>query len=165
MTTKFETVWDSADQVADLRQIMPPYWTPIIDALEKHGTAVLLLGRSQEPFQMHPELPLITVIGDDYDASNDGSTGPMGFDRLSLLKHFANAEAVTIIAGEAKIEHYAAAASVAVLLRKNSILVETQPQWQSEWLQVALYCGVSRLLVVTPDIDDSFDMTVGGRPN
>lgn len=154
------------EAVADLREKMPPHWTPILDALEKHGVAVFMLNRTIEPFQMSLEAPLITVVGDDYDDSPNGSVGPMGFDRLSLLKHFANAEAVTIVAGEASIEHYAAAASVAVLLRKNSILVETQPQWQSEWTQIALYVGINRILIVTPKVDEGFDLIAPkGRPN
>lgn len=167
MNDKIETVWRSSpEQIAEMRATLPDYWEPIIDAMAHHGVAILLIEPSPDPFEMKSAVPLITVIGDDYPEELGGSEGPMRYDRDSMVEHWRAAEAAVIVAGAANIGCYAAAASVAILLRKNAILVETSPEHQEEWTQLALYCGISRLLVVTPEpLAMDVGLPPGGKPH
>jgi hypothetical protein len=130
----------------ELKQELPAHWAPILDAME-YGVAVLMLKPQKRAWGMIPDAPLITVVGDD--PADADSQGPEGFDTGSIFNHFQRAAACVVIAGEARIEHYAVAASVPLMLGLNCIVVETQPAHMDAWTQLALSAGIGRLLVIT----------------
>jgi hypothetical protein len=144
-----------ARKLARMRREMPPHWAPIIDAMES-GAAVLMLRPGAGSFDVNPDEPLITVIGDD--PRDADSQGPRGFHVPSLLAHFSHALACVVLAGEAKVEHYATAASVALAQGSNVVLVETQPPHQDAWTRLALESGVMRVLIVTPYVVPGSDL-------
>jgi hypothetical protein len=148
-------------RLARMRREMPPYWAPILEALEHHGTAVLILRPQSEPFRVTPDQPMITVIGDD--PADADAQGPHAFHVPSLFNHLQRCTACVVIAGEAQVEHYATAASVPILLEQNVVLIETQPGRQDEWTQLALAAGIGRLMIVTPYVPPGTDVGLG-RP-
>ena len=129
---------------------MPPYFAPLIEAATNHGVSVVILGQAGGPELPPMVKPWICVIGDDLPG-DDGSPGPKAFGRR-VRKLFHRAEAVIVLAAEALFKYYAAAATTAVVLRKNAILVETRPEHAQAWQQLAVDAGVKRILLVSSDL-------------
>jgi hypothetical protein len=119
---------------------------PVIDATIDHNCAYSLVGQGAGGGGPLPPVPVISIVGDDIPAS----LGPAGF-RPSLRKLFRRADAAVIVSCAPEQRFYATAASVAVLERRNAIIVECRPETELEWLAFAKkHLRTGRIMLCTP---------------
>ena len=73
--------------------------------------------------------PLIGLISDDYKLS----CGLQAFHQKSVRRLVARCSAAFIMAGAPDAALYTAAAGLAVISRRNVVIIETQPRWEADW--------------------------------
>jgi hypothetical protein len=120
----------SMDRLRSVRERTPDHLIPILDAVIDYGCAHVMVtqGRDGKIGPMPTDKPIITIIGDDTLTS----LGPAGF-HPSIKKLFRAAGAAVIIACAAEQKFYAIAATVAVLERRNAVIVECRTERELEW--------------------------------
>ena len=93
------------------------------------------------------ECPHVFVIGDDLlDAK-----GPKAFHKKSLLRVFNGAGLIYLHCAKARPEHYEEAV-VAAIKSGHSVIVESQPTHEKEWLSFILkYAPMANLRFATPN--------------
>ena len=100
--------------------------------MRDHGCRLLIVPQRQGPFSVPASSgPLIALICDDYDAA----FGPDGFDRASIECVARSCSAALIVSSAATVRCYAAAATSAVLLRQDVVIVETRPEQELPWIE------------------------------
>jgi hypothetical protein len=133
------------DRLRSVRERAPDHWVPILDAVIDFGCAHVLVtqGTGGKIGPLPSDKPIITLIGDDLNVS----LGPNGF-HASIRKLFRSADAAVIVACAAEQKFYANAATVAVLERRNAVIVECRPETELEWLAFAkMHLGTNRIVL------------------
>jgi hypothetical protein len=117
-----------------VRARTPAHLVPILDAVIDYGCAHLLVvqGKDGKIGPLPSGTPIISVIGDDLYTS----LGPSGF-HPSIRKLFRAADVAVIVACAAEQKFYAIAATVAVLERRNAVIVECRTEREIEWVEFA----------------------------
>ena len=106
---------------------------PIYKAARDHGCIVGIVPQGVGRFDPPPaDRPAIIILGDDlYDA-----LGPAAFHSQSLDRVLKDIRLAVVVACEPLPEIYATAASHAVLLRSNVVIVETRPEQEIVWVNL-----------------------------
>ena len=106
---------------------------PLYEAVRDFGCALVVVPQGLGPFDLPvADMPAIIVLGDDLDEA----LGPAAFDAKSLRRSLKGVRLAAIVACEPLPEIYASAARHAVLLRKNVVIVETQPEHEIAWVNL-----------------------------
>ncbi len=109
------------------------YLSPLYQAVRDFGCALVIVTQGLEPFDLVTAgMPVILVLGDDLDEA----LGPAAFDAKSLRRLLKGVRLAAVVACEPLPEIYASAARHAVLLRKDVVLVETQPEQEIAWVNL-----------------------------
>lgn len=132
-------------RIEDLARTGQPHLRPIYAAMA--AGAGLLMVRQRSGRFMRPDDPrFVAIVGDDTDCA----LGPAGFHAKSMRRLLAAARSVAIIASDIEPAVYATAAAGA-LLGLSSVIVETRPEQEGAWLDLAKREVTSAaLLLVTP---------------
>ena len=106
---------------------------PLWEAVRDFGCVLVFVPQGLGPFDLPPgNMPTIIVLGDDLDEA----LGPVAFDEQSLRRSLKGVTLAAIVACEPLPEIYADAARHAVVLRKNVVIVETQPEQEIQWVNL-----------------------------
>lgn len=110
----------------------PLYLRPIIKAVRDHGIAMLFVGQSADPFRIpdYHKRPAIVIIGDDFDCA----IGPRGFHMSSVRRAIRACSAFAVVSSAPQPDVYEAIARMAALTRRNTMLIETRPDQELQWL-------------------------------
>lgn len=111
----------------------PDHLRPILLAVRDQGCAWLNVPQGSGRFEIPLGKPLISIIGDDLHAAK----GPAGFHRKSIRRLIAASSFISIVAAEPLTLAYATPALATVGLRVNSLIIETQPEFELEWHALA----------------------------
>lgn len=101
-------------------------------AVRDEGCGFIIVSQSRNAFTIPANRPYIVLIGDDLDAA----MGPAGFHVASLRTAIAECYGAAVIASEPVVDLYHEAASIAVLKRRNALIVETRPCQQKAWMDL-----------------------------
>jgi hypothetical protein len=115
--------------------------TPLLRAIRdfKIGLVMILAGGDRIDLAGALKRPTVIIIGDDADFA----FGPAGFDPDMIETAFNAAELVVMIPGEPKPAPYRRAADFTARRRRHSVIVETLPEYEAEWLALAARYTVS----------------------
>ena len=106
---------------------------PLYEAARDFGCLLAMVPQGVGPFDAPgADRPVIAVIGDDLDEA----LGPSAFDEQSLRRLLRGVRLAAVVACEPLPGIYAEAARHAVLLRKNVVIVETQPEHEIAWFNL-----------------------------
>lgn len=92
------------------------------------------------PFRLPKRSPCIVIVGDDF-GDEVGSRGPDGFEPSSLRDLLSTCGHVSIVATAPLDEPYDMAASFAARRRRNTAVIETQPEHVASWMKLAQACN------------------------
>jgi hypothetical protein len=116
--------------LADLKHPIPTHWQPLVLAIA-NGAELLSILQGSGRFDMPTGWPTIVLVGDDlHDAQ-----GPDAFHAESLRRAIKASHRGVIVSSGPEKAAYAAAGMTALLLRKNTILIETRPEQEISWIQ------------------------------
>ncbi len=132
-----------------------PHYARLLDAAREYGVGLAFLPRGGR-YRALPEAllgrPVVFVVADDYGGER-GSIGPSGFDNKTLKRVLGGARAILLHAAAAEPWQYGAAAHAAMLSAGKAIIIETQPEHETEWLKVvSQHAPDAAILVITPEI-------------
>ncbi len=106
---------------------------PLYEAVRDFGCALVVVPQGLEPFELlTADMPCIIVLGDDLVEA----LGPAAFDAKSLRRALKGVRLAAIVGCGPSPEFYESAARHAVLLRKNVVIVETQPEHEIAWVNL-----------------------------
>jgi hypothetical protein len=109
----------------------PAHLRPIALAVRDQSCDFVLVPQEVKPFVLPlTGRPLIALIGDDMFSA----MGPTGFDQPSLRRLIAGCAAGAVVSSGPDERPYKSAATNAVLLRQNVVIVETRPEREIEWV-------------------------------
>ena len=115
---------------AVIRSGYAPHLRPIVEACRDFGCAWASVPQRAGPFRIPSDRPAIVVIGDD----TEQPLGPAGFHQKSVRQFAARCGLAVVVSCEPLFACYAAAATCVVLHRRDALLIESQPQFESDWI-------------------------------
>lgn len=129
-----------------------PHLVPILEAYRFYDVAWGVMRQRAGKLIAPTDRPTIIIVGDD----THEALGPAGFHRQSLRRFVTTCDAAVIVSCAPDVVLYKAAASVPVVARRNSILIETRLERETEWLDFALKANSAiKLLIGTVRPDGS----------
>ncbi len=122
----------------------PEHWRPVYRAVRDHGVALAMIDQRSGPFRLPSDKPVIAVFNDDTETP----LGPTGFNRKSVRRFAARAHLAVVVSCEPLVPLYAAAGMMAAMMRRDVLLIESQPRWESDWVDLvqAAHPGVHTLI-------------------
>ncbi|CAM3168084.1 hypothetical protein MEME101129_21935 [Methylobacterium mesophilicum] len=125
----------------------PPHMRPIWSAL-RVGCDVLLLGQNGLEFDPPPTgNGAIVIIEDD---TEEGTSGPDGFDASSVVRLAQSVDSIAILSREPIPKIYEAAAEEA-MLGYSVLIVETSPEHEYAWFVTLAEAAPDRLIILDGD--------------
>ncbi len=126
------------------------HFRPVYEAVRDSGLAYAMVLSGHRQYRRPKKLrgqPLLLIVGDDLDVAQ----GPTAFNEKILKWVLRGAASVIIHAAAPKAAHYAGAVKIALLFQK-SVLIETRPSHEVEWLKfVGRHAPEIPNLVITPN--------------
>ncbi len=119
----------------------PLHLRPLYHAVRDYGISFAIVTQGAGRFAFPSDKPVITLLGDDLHEA----LGPPAFHRKSVRQFVATCRAAVIVACDPQPKFYIAAATTAVLLRQNVVIVETRPEHEADWFDLVRQ--------ITPDIN------------
>lgn len=111
----------------------------------RFGVSLCIVPQAVKKFQAASK-PTIFVIGDD----TDKSVGPDGFHLPSIQRAIRSCAAFSVISCDALTTAYACPAMVAMTLRLNAMIVETQLEHEADWYHlIEKYAPGAPILLAT----------------
>ena len=110
----------------------PEHLRAIYRAVRDHGVSFGVVTQRAGRFAFPSDKPVVTLLGDDLDEA----LGPPAFHRKSVRRFVASCEAAVIISCDPQPWFYTAATSVAVLKRRNVLIVETRSEVEADWVDL-----------------------------
>jgi hypothetical protein len=107
----------------------PLHLRPIFTAMRDAGVGFCLIPHGRQPFDPPTNIPIIMLIDDDVDETK----GPQDFHQESLRSFVKRCTGATLVTCEPPLAAYAGAATVAALLRRDLIIVETRTEHVAAW--------------------------------
>lgn len=107
---------------------------PVIQAVRDDRIGMLFIGQSADPFRLprDPQRSAIIIIGDDMHRA----VGPEGFHLPSVRRIIRACSAFAVVSSAAPPDVYEAMASTAAVTRCNTLLIETRPECEIQWLSL-----------------------------
>lgn len=118
-------------RIENLARTGQPHFRPIYSAMMA-GVGLLMVRQRSGRFDCLSGRPFVAVVGDDMDEA----LGPAGFHAKSLRRLMAQVSSIAVISSDIVPGVYAAAAGGA-LLGASSVIVETRPEQEGAWLDLA----------------------------
>ena len=113
----------------------PPHLIQIYAASMFHGVTLGFLYHGTKPLPgERPSTPWIAIIGDDTDCA----LGPDGFHPRTISRLLAQADSAVLVACAPLPALYETAALLAIVLRRNVVLIETRPEHELTWSALIL---------------------------
>ena len=111
-----------------------PHLNSIYAAIRDYKINFFVLPPDGRPLQsdmLNAAAPFTAIIGDD----TDRSVGPNGFDKPSLRLLIRKATSAAVISSEIVPNIYTLMSLMSGMLRANTVIVETRPQHEMEWIR------------------------------
>lgn len=122
----------------------PQHWRPIYMAVRDFGVQLAIIEQRAGAFRPPTDKPVLMVVGDDVAVP----LGPAGFHRKSLRHFIGRCHAVVVVSCEPLVPLYAMAASCAAGWRRDTLLIESQPRWEQDWIDLVKASNPAAKLVV-----------------
>lgn len=125
---------DRLDALAAKANVDAPHLAGIVNIVRDCGVHLLIvpqLSRSMSEELAKAQQPFIALLGDD----TDRAVGPNFFDKSSLDRLIGMVDAAAVIASAPRADVYNTVGSLAVLLARNVLIVETRPEQEIAWTQ------------------------------
>ncbi len=110
----------------------PAHLRPMYLAVRDHGVSFAVVTQRAGRFAFPSDKPVVALLGDDLDEA----LGPAGFHLKSVRRFVASCEGAVIIACDPQPRLYIAAATVAVMLRRNAVIIETRSEHEADWVDL-----------------------------
>ncbi|EZP74912.1 hypothetical protein BV97_04650 [Novosphingobium resinovorum] len=111
-----------------------PHLIPILEAVRDHKVGLMFVGQRGEAFRLPVDRKrsAITIIGDDMHEA----LGPAGFHMPSVRRIIRASHTFAVISCAALEPVYDAMAFAASTARRNALLIETQPEFEVQWVEL-----------------------------
>jgi len=112
----------------------PAHLRPVIKAVRDHNVDMLFVPQGSSAFRMAPRhpRPVIYIIGDDFDCAH----GPEGFHMPSVRRAIRQSLSFAVISSAPQADAYAAMAISAAAARCSTVIVETRPEQEIQWIKL-----------------------------
>ena len=110
----------------------PEHLRCIYAAVRDYGVSFATVTQNSGRFAFPAGKPVVALLGDDMHQA----FGPAAFHRKSVRRFVASCAGAVVITCDAQPRFYAAAAGVAILLRRNAIIVETRSEHEADWIDL-----------------------------
>jgi hypothetical protein len=123
-----------------------PHLVPILEAVRDHKVGLMFVGQSGEAFRLpvDQKRSAITIIGDDLHEA----LGPAGFHMPSVRRIIRASHTFAVVSCAALEPVYDAMAFAASTARRNALLIETQPKFEGEWVELIRKLAPARPLTI-----------------
>lgn len=131
------------DQKAHLAE---SHLLPIIEAVRDHRVGLMFVTQSDAAFRLPDQgrQPAITIIGDDMHRA----LGPAAFHMPSLRRIIRASSSFAVISCEPLEPIYDSIAIAVSTTRRHSLIVETRPEFEAQWVDLIRKLAPSRPLCV-----------------
>lgn len=109
-----------------------PHLRPIIEAVRNHGVGMMFAPQGSGAFRLPRKQALITVLGDDFNEA----LGPDAFHMPSVRRAIRSAGCFAVVSSAPQRDAYTAMAMTAVVSRQNTVIVETRPEQEIQWVHL-----------------------------
>ena len=123
---------DGFDALEARASVHAPHLSGILQMVRHCGVQLLIIPQLRHAMSQavaNAKRPFIALVGDDAERS----VGPDFFDRPSLDRFIGMADAAAVISSAARADVYNAVGSMAVLLARNVLIVETSLEQEIAW--------------------------------
>lgn len=127
MSIAFENV--SHDRLTAAVETGPIHYRTIMRMVRDHGISLAIVAQGIGSFNPPRSNPHILIVGDDLHQAK----GPSAFHAGSLRRYIKRCRVAVIVSCEPVAQAYAMAALCTGGQRKDSILVETRPEFEADW--------------------------------
>ena len=110
-----------------------PHLLPVFRAIRDHGLRLMILPQTREPFlQPMDEMgePFVAIITDD----TDRAVGPEHYHQESLRQLASVIDGAAVVASSPPPEAYATMTMMPVLYGVNTVIIETRPEQELQWI-------------------------------
>ena len=107
----------------------PVHYRTIMRMVRDHGVSLAIVAQGGGSFNPPRANPHILIVGDDMQQAK----GPSAFHAGSLRRYIKRCRMAVIVSCEPVARAYALAALYTAGKRKDSILVETRPEFEADW--------------------------------
>lgn len=131
------TVFSAAVTRASLDRAMQhvaPHLRSLLVAVRDHGLGFMFVPQAADPFRIpkRSSRPAIVLIGDDFDVAR----GPDAFHMPSIRRIIRSCDSFAVVSSEPAVELYATMAAAASLTRRSSMIIETRPEQEIQWVHL-----------------------------
>lgn len=111
-----------------------PHLRPVLEVVRDGAIGMLFVGQSADPFRIpaDPKRPALVIIGDDFDRA----VGPDGFHSASVRRAIRSCRSFAVVASAPVPVVYATIATTAAVSRQNTMLIETRPEQEIQWVSL-----------------------------
>lgn len=120
------------DALATKASVDAPHLAGILQLVRDCGVQLLIVPQQAYAIRdvvAEARRPFVAIIADD----TDRAVGPDFFEKASLDRFLGLADAAAVISSAARADVYNAVGSLAALLARNVIIVETRPEQEIAW--------------------------------
>lgn len=130
-------------QLDHAMDVVQPHLRPIVKAVRDHDVDMAFARQQAGPFRLPNEVrPVIIMVGDDMDSA----MGPPGFHLPSIRRCIRGAHAFAVISGAPHPDVYTALALAAVATRRNTMIIETRPEQEIQWVTLVQKLAPKRFI-------------------
>ena len=140
----FHNIMASRERLSFVVDHGPEHLRPLYLAARDWGVRLATIEQRAGRFDPPTNRPVVMVLGDDTLVP----LGPMGFHRKSVRRFAARCRLVVVVSCAPLVTCYAAAAACAAGLRRDVLIVESQPRWESDWLDLVKGANPSIQVIV-----------------
>lgn len=120
-----------------------PHLRPIIKAVRDHGVDMVFAKQGSEAFRLpRTSNPAIIILGDDFDCA----MGPEGFHLPSIRRAIRAAHSFAVMSSAPQSAVYTAMALTSVATRRNTMLIETRPEQEIQWVNLIQKLAPGRMV-------------------
>jgi hypothetical protein len=120
-----------------------PHLRPIIKAVRDHGVDMVFATQDTDAFRLpRTSNPAIIILGDDFDCA----MGPEGFHLPSIRRAIRAVHSFAVVSSAAQPDVYTAIALTSVATRRNTMLVETRPEQEIQWVNLIRKLAPGRMV-------------------
>lgn len=109
-----------------------PHLRPIIEAVRDHGVGMMFAPQGSGAFRLPRKQASITILGDDFSEA----LGPDAFHMPSVRRAIRSAGCFAVVSSAPQQSAYTAMAVAAVISGRNTLIVETRPEQEIQWVHL-----------------------------
>lgn len=136
----------SRDRLNVVMANLPAHLRSLLVAVRDFQVAFMFIPQNFDTFRIpaRADRPSIVLIGDDMDTAR----GPDGFHMPSLRRIIRGCSAFAVISAAPPTDLYAAMAATTATKRKSTLLIETRPEQEIQWLALIQKLAPGRPIVL-----------------